>query len=61
LIVGRYSGVAVFHYLIVGQTFGARKPAFYAGFEIVPKLTLYGTLGAFPDFDDWALTAESAD
>jgi hypothetical protein len=27
----------------------------------VAKLTLYGTLGAFPDFDDWALTAESAD
>jgi hypothetical protein len=26
--------------------------------EILP---LCGTLGAFPDFDDWALTAESAD
>jgi hypothetical protein len=44
LIVGRYSGVAVFHYLIVGQTFGTRKPAFYAGFEIIPKLTLCETL-----------------
>src|ERR1700729_2383452 len=43
LILGRYAGVAVFHYLIVGQTFGTHKPAFYAVFEIVPKLTLYET------------------
>src|ERR1700733_13301837 len=43
LVVRRYSRIAVFHALIVGQTFGTRKAAFLAGLRIVPKLTLFET------------------
>jgi hypothetical protein len=46
---------------ILRQSYETRKALISGTSWEVLKLTLCGTLGAFPDFDDWALTAESAD
>jgi hypothetical protein len=44
---------------IIGS--GTLEPSLTLASRFVPKPTLCGTLDAFPDLDDWALTAESAD